>query len=186
MNKYTIMNKYVLITISILTIFFIFHSYKYTQCIMDMNNFRINHKNIDQIDASTLDNEAYPLVMTFIEDDTLEYNVTRYGTYSPLSILKKYENKNCKDFQQYTTHNYPLFYIKSNKDIDITITSKEYIMTDISNVPSVTIKIHPYDILYIPRFSYWKIDGDATIEIYHSHTPISWIISKFYECTYKE
>jgi hypothetical protein len=181
--------KWLIILSIIILIITSFHSYKYINNHIDMTNFRINHKDIETIDASTLDNESHPLIMTYIEDDTLEYNITRYGVYSPLSVFKQFDNKKCEDFHQYITHNYPLFYIKPTNDISITITPQDYVNSDISNVPSVTMKIHPYDIVYIPRFCYWKVScdkPDSNIEIFHSHTPISWLLSRFYKNTYNE
>ena len=174
------MNKQLLIII--FCIFLIIHIYNYLSLDMeDMNNFRILHKDIENIDGSKLDRESYPLIMTYIENDTLEYNISRYGVYSPLSIIKKYEKRNSNEFLEYNTHCYSLFYVKSEKDLNITITDK-----DISGNPSITIKIHPHDIIYIPRFCKWKMNDNINIDIFYAHTPISWLISKFCKCTYKE
>jgi hypothetical protein len=56
-------------------------------------------------------------------------------------------------------------------------------LVDLSNTQQVLIKLHPYNIVYIPRFSYWKLDGDneTKVEIYYSHMPISVILSKIYK-----
>jgi hypothetical protein len=80
--------------------------------------------------------------------------------------------------------------IKVNKDIDLTIIPPKYsnnikdgILTNMDDTQQVLIKLHSNNIVYIPRFSYWKLDGenDTTVEIYHSHMPISIILSKLYK-----
>ena len=130
--------------------------------------------------------------MTYIENDTLYFNIQRYLIYSPISIKHTYDNKIISEFEKdkYMTHYYPYFMIKVDKDVDLTIIPSKYEnnikdgdLIDISNTQQILIKLHPYNIVYIPRFSYWKLDGDneTKVEIYYSHMPISVILSKIYK-----
>jgi hypothetical protein len=134
--------------------------------------------------------------MTYIENDTLYFNIQRYLIYSPISIHHIYDTKLLKDFEKnkYMTHYYPYMLLKVNKDIDLTIIPSKYStniengdLNNPDNTQQILIKLHPYNIVYIPRFSYWKLEGedDTKIEIYHSHMPASLVLSKIYKFTNK-
>jgi hypothetical protein len=184
------MNKYILIPIIILSILMLLHMYNYTN--QSYTDYQILQQDIDKVDGSSLYKEPFPFVMTYIENDSLYFNIQRYLIYSPISIKNTYYNKLLSEFEKdkYMVHYYPFFMIKVNKDIDLTIIPPKYsnnikdgILTNMDDTQQVLIKLHSNNIVYIPRFSYWKLDGenDTTVEIYHSHMPISIILSKLYK-----
>jgi hypothetical protein len=185
------MNKYIpFFVFGLILLFVLLHIYNYTS--LSYDEYQILQQDIDKVDGSKLYKEPFPFVMTYIENDTLYFNIQRYLIYSPISIQHTYDNKIVGDFEKnkYMTHYYPYLMIKADKDVDLTIIPSKYgnnikdgELTDISNTQQVLIKLHPYNIVFIPRFSYWKLDGDndTKVEIYHSHMPISVILSKIYK-----
>jgi len=185
------MKKYILISILVLLLMvIILHIYNYNK--QSYDEYQILQQDIDKVDGSNLYKEPFPFVMTYIENDTLHFNIQRYLIYSPISINHTYDIKKMNDFEKnkYMIHYYPLLMMKVDKDIDLTIIESKYgkniedgELLDASNIPQILIKLHPYNIVYIPRFSYWKLDGDSDtkVEIYHSHMPISIILSKVYK-----
>lgn len=185
------MNKYILLTVlGIILLFVLLHFYNYIS--QSYDDYQILQQDIDKVDGSKLYKEPFPFVMTYIENDTLHFNIQRYLIYSPISIEHTYDNKKLDDFEKnkYMTHYYPYLMMKVNKDVDLSIVPSKYSksikdgeLNDTDNTQQVLIKLHPYNIVYIPRFSYWKLDGesDTIVEIYHSHMPISVILSKIYK-----
>jgi hypothetical protein len=185
------MNKYIpFIVLGLILLFVLLHIYNYTS--LSYDEYQILQQDIDKVDGSKLYKEPFPFVMTYIENDTLHFNIQRYLIYSPISIHHTYDNKILGDFEKnkYMTHYYPYLMMKVDKDIDLTIIPSKYVnnvkdgeLIDLSNTQQVLIKLHPYNIVYIPRFSYWKLDGDneTKVEIYYSHMPISVILSKIYK-----
>jgi hypothetical protein len=185
------MNKYIpFIVLGLILLFVLLHIYNYTS--LSYDEYQILQQDIDKVDGSKLYKEPFPFVMTYIENDTLHFNIQRYLIYSPISVQHTYDNKILGDFEKnkYMTHYYPYLMMKVDKDIDLTIIPSKYgnnvkdgELVDLSNTQQVLIKLHPYNIVYIPRFSYWKLDGDneTKVEIYYSHMPISVILSKIYK-----
>jgi len=189
MNKRTI----IISVLSLSLILVAMNVYKYLY--LSYDKYEILQQDMDDVDIATLDMTPFPLVMTYFEEDTLEYNVNSYNKHSPLSIERKFITKKIDNSNsEFVYHNYPLFYVKPSSDIDIIIIPQKENMTDISNCQQIVIKLHPHNILYIPRFCHWKMSKvdetenvqDTTIEIYHSHTPLSWILSQFNNCSYRD
>jgi len=187
MNKY----KYILLSILVIILLVILlHIYNYVH--QSVDEYQILQQDIDKVDGSNLFKEPFPFVMTYIENDTLHFNIQRYLIYSPISIKHTYDSKILGNFEKdkFMTHYYPFFMMKVDKDIDLTIISSKYAnnikdgeLNNVDDTQQVLIKLHPYNIVYIPRFSYWKLEGDSNtkVEIYHSHMPISIILSKVYK-----
>ncbi len=185
------MNKYIPLTIIIvILIFILLHIYNYMN--LSYDEYQILQQDIDKLDGSRLYKEPFPFVMTYIENDTLHFNIQRYLIYSPISIQHTYDNKLLSDFEKdkFMTHYYPYLLMKVSKDVDLTIIPSKYskniddgILNNVEDTQQVLIKAHPYNIVYIPRFSYWKLNGDdnTKVEIYHSHMPVSLIVSKIYK-----
>lgn len=185
MNKKTIAT--VIITVSLILV--VMNIYKYLY--LSYDKYEILQQDIDDVDMSTLDITPFPLVMAYIEEDTLEYNINTSNKHSPFSIDKKFIKKKVSDASSnvdYVYHNYPLFYVKPIEDIDVTIIPQKENIKDIPNCQQIVIKLHPHNILYIPRYCHWKMNAEkeTEVEIYHSHTPLSWVISKFNSCSYSD
>ena len=184
MYKRNVINTIILSVIIIIALFIILHIYRYLSIPYD--KYEILQQDIDKVNGEDMDKNPYPFIMTMIENDTLDYNINRYGIYSSLIISSKYETKKLEDFKKepYYTHYHPLLYMKVNKDIDLTIIPQKYYNSENKeDNEKILIKLHPYNIIYIPRFSTWKLEGDndTNVEIYYMNSPISIVASNIYK-----
>jgi hypothetical protein len=92
------MNKYIpFIVLGLILLFVLLHIYNYTS--LSYDEYQILQQDIDKVDGSKLYKEPFPFVMTYIENDTLHFNIQRYLIYSPISVQHTYDNKILGDFE---------------------------------------------------------------------------------------
>jgi hypothetical protein len=115
----------------------------------------IYQQSIDEVDRISIDCIDQPLVIDYIEDDTLEYNMLQYGLYSPLGIFKHYTDIDMTmfsgDSEYVERHYHGVFGIKPDNDIVVV-----YQTPDRKNTSFIVV--HPHNILLIPRWGYWRIE----------------------------
>ena len=173
-----------IVFIFLLLVLIISHFKKY---VYFENKYQIDQQELDNIQGEKLYSNLFPLIITFIEDNTLQYNVEEYKLYSPISICKKYFGIHENDF--YYSHNFEILLVKSPTDISIEIINpkfkpffhfenkdlfSKFSLEEInySEVKSVEIIVHEYNIVYIPRFWIFKIHAEniKNIEFFSCHT----------------
>ena len=166
--------------IIIIIILILFHYNKYNKTV---NDYEIEQQELEYIDGNTLYDNLNPLVITFIENNTLKYNIETYKLYSSISINLKYFLINTTD--NYLRHTGELLLIRSNKDINIELINPKYIKffnknnnninlenytlpnVNFKDVVSIDILLHEYNILMIPRFWLFKFSIiDTNVEIF--------------------
>ena len=154
----------------LLLIFILFHFKKYKTTKQNYEILQINKK---MVDYSTYLNELYPIVI-------LNHDISDLSSIvSPLTIQKKYIedfNKQIKKTHMY--HNKDGFFIISNSDTNIHISTpfqlkyfkkgeyNQYVKTlnpINSKYTSITIKLKKGNILSIPRYWIFNIEGDVSI-----------------------
>jgi hypothetical protein len=115
----------------------------------------IYQQSIDEVDRISIDCIDQPLVIDYIEDDTLEYNMLQYGLYSPLGIFKHYTDIDMAIFSNNSEyierHYHGVFGIKPDNDVVVVYQTPDRKHTSF-------IVVHPHNILLIPRWSYWRIE----------------------------
>ncbi len=177
MNHLKIIGLLILI---ILIIFIFLHYKKYKQF---TEEYEIEQQELDYVKGPELNNLLNPLVITYIEDTTLEDNAINYGLYSPLSISDNYEispkewlNTLNKDSNIYVKQKHDIFLIRPKKEMKLLLINPKYndffnkiennkngILFELnkdnySKVQSIEIIIRDHNILYIPRHWIFKID----------------------------
>ena len=181
--------KLILIFIVVLLIF---HFKKYNKC---SDGYEIEQQELDYIKGDELYNINNPLIITFIENNTLKFNVDTYRLYSPLSIKRTYTNLNTSDF--YYSHCGEIMLIRPNKDIKIELINPKYSRffkkieknnlikytledKNFSEVASIEIILHEYNILFVPRFWLLTIsnnDNNSHIEVYTCHNIFTYLFN---------
>ena len=169
-----------LILIFILIFITLLHYHKY---IKNTDLYQIDQQELEFVKGNELYDNLNPLVITFIEDNTLKFNIENYKLYSDISIDFKYFMINTDE--KYLSHNNEILLIKPKKEIIVELINNSYhqyfknnnknknlnyyILPSkyYSDVKSIEIKIHEYNILYIPRFWYFKfLSIDNNVEIF--------------------
>ncbi len=197
MNYLKIIGLLILI-ISLIFVFIHYNKYKqYTE------EYEIEQQELEYVNGSELNNLLNPLVITYIEETTLEDNAINYGLYSPLSLSNIYEispkewsNMN-KDSNIYVKQKHDIFLIRPKKEMKLLLINPKYneffnkiennkngILFELNKdnfpkVHSIEIIIRDHNILYIPRHWIFKIDefsntsDDKNYEIFYSSSLIN-------------
>ena len=177
-------------------ILILFHYRKYSKF---NENYEIEQQELDYIKGDELYNRLNPIVITFIEDNTLKYNIDNYSLFSPISISFTYLNLNPSyKYYQFTGE---ILLVRPNKDIKIELTNPKFIKyfnrlksdndnynqykllsKNYSEVSNIEIILHKYNILYIPRF--WLInfknnDSNTTLETFSCHNIFTYFFNIF-------
>lgn len=166
--------------IIIIIILFIFHYVKYKK---NNDEYEIIQQELEYINGNELYDNLNPLVITFIEDNTLKYNIEKYHLYSPISINFNFFNLNTNSY--YLRHTNEILLIRCKKDLTIELINNKYSKyfskvnksfflenysldeNNFSNVQSIDILIHEYNILLVPRFWFFRCtNSDISIEIF--------------------
>ena len=178
------------VSFAVLFLLAIFHFLKWAKKQSD-DVIEIHQKNIDDVDIYHMDDLTQPLILDYIEDDTLEYNMTYYHLYSPFGIFRNYIDIDMEIFknpQNVKRHYHGIYAIKPNHDIVVVYQTPDRKQTSF-------IVVHPYNILLIPRGAHWRIDTyskltksddpipeDIRIETFIVDTPFT----KMYEWIYRQ
>ena len=145
--------------------------------------YQIDQQELEFVKGNELYNNLNPMVITFIEDNTLKYNVETYNLYSPISINFHHFIINTNN--NFLKHTNEILIIRSKKQVNIELVNSSYSQyfkqtksnkkldyfqlssKHYSDVKSIEIKIHEYNALYIPRFWYFKfMTTDLNVEIF--------------------
>ena len=177
------MNIILKVVIFVVILFLIlagFHFYKFNDT---RDIFSIIQKNIDSLNGEILYYNKEPLVIDFIEDQTLEYNIKKYNLKTPLTIEENYTNMTL-DSNTYIGHNYEICLMRPKKDITLTLVNpgaKKYFSfkkrgdgfsyfnldkKNYSNVKSVDILVYRHTIFCLPRNWLVSIEKPSDLEIY--------------------
>ena len=168
------------VIILFISIIILFHYKKY---ISTADNYEIHQQELDYTDGNKLYDSKHPLVITYIEDNTLKYNIENYKLFTDISINLKYFNLITNN--NYLQHKNEILLIRCKKDIKLEIINSKYIPyfnkltfknnlknyklnpKNYENVQSIEISLHEENIIYIPRFSLFKFsDIDISVEIF--------------------
>ena len=180
------------IVLIVIVTLIIFHFKKYNK---SSDGYEIEQQELDYIKGDELYNISNPLIITFIEKNTLKYNIQTYRLFSPLSIDFKYRNINVSE--NYYSHSGEIMLIRPNKDIKIELINPKYSRffdkIDKSNlvkykldeknydkVASIEIILHEYNILFVPRFWLLNIsnnDSNSHIEVFTCHSIFTYLFN---------
>ena len=186
------MKLYVKISIIISIILTIMHYKKYTR---SSEEYEIQQQELDYIDGNELYNQLNPLIITFIEEGSLKYNVEEYKLYSILSFNKNFSMYNTNN--DYLSHNREILMIRTMKQQNIELINPKYAkyfkekkssdiifkhtkLPDSNNrkVQSVDIVLREYNIIFIPRHLLFKFsDYNKSVEVYTANNIFSKIFS---------
>lgn len=181
----------IILIVVILGIITSFHFYKYTS---KTEKYEIIQQDLDNVNGNSLYMALNPLVLTFIENNTLKYNIDTYSLKTALTIKENYINvggetnnymRHTNEIclirpQQQTTitlinPKFSHFFIKSRKDAYLKYyeLSKE----NYAHVNSIDIVLHVHNIYCIPRFWLFKFNGDNKVDMYLSHNIFTQLFS---------
>ncbi len=179
-------NRWIIFILIILFIFLFLHYRKYKQFNLD---YEIEQQELDYVNGNELINQLNPLVITFIEEVTLEENALKYGLYSPLSFSKTYMNapKEWYDENIYIKQKEDVFLIRPKKEIKIELVNPKYNnlfnkkdkntynldKDNFNNVNTIEIIIREHNILYIPRHWLFKLIGNDECEVFYNSSFIN-------------
>lgn len=150
-------SKVILVLLTIIVLFAIFAIFHLIKWIKKQSNdsIVIQQRSIDEVDIYHLDDLTQPLVLDYIEDDTLEYNMNYYHLYSPLGLFRNYIDIDMEIFknpQNVKRHYHAIYAIKPSHDVVVVYQTPDRKETSF-------IVVHPYNILLLPRGSHWRIDS---------------------------
>lgn len=187
------MNRKLKVIISCLCILIIMHYKKYKKYASDYN---IDQQELDYVNGNELYNQLHPLIITFIENESLQYNVTQY-----LKPLLSFQNKFIlyNTNNRYISHYHEQLLIRSKNKIVIELINPKYkthfknienkqsifneyeLSSDNFNkVKSIDIVVREYNILYIPRHWLFKFGTlNEHIEMYSTHNIFTYLFQKF-------
>lgn len=169
------------VIILIIILLLIFHYKKY---MTNSNIYQIDQQELEYIQNEPLYNNLNPLIITFIEDNTLKYNIEQYKLFGPISIDFNYFILN--NNSNYLSHSNEILLVRVKIDTKIELINPKYfkhfvkinnkstllnnyslLEKEYNNVFSIEITLHEYNILYIPRFWLFKcIDLNNNIEFF--------------------
>ena len=190
MNKIAFKVIIILISALIITIT-ILHFYKYSA---KSEKYEIIQQHLDNINGNDLYMNVNPLVITFIEDNTLKHNIETYSLRTPLTIKENYINLNT-EMDNYMLHNNEICLIRPHKNATITLINPKFNhffkkdSTDkyfkyfnlphenYSYVNSIDIVLHEHNIYCIPRFWLFKFNDSQKVDIYLSHNIFTYFFS---------
>ena len=181
-----------LVVIILIIIFLYFHFKKFSKKSL---NYEINQQEMNSVNGYDLYTITNPLIISFIEEMSLEHNVLKYTLYSPLSITKNFLNL-ISFTDSYLSHCNEILLIRPLEDIKITLINPkykthfnknkvlnggliEYTPTEtINQTQSVDIIVREYTILTIPRFWFFTYDKpNVDIEIMTSQNIFTMLFS---------
>jgi len=154
------------------------HYFKYIK--VD-NKYIIEQQPIDNIEKRGLYNILNPLVISFIEDRTMKYNIKKYRLTTPISFNKTFFNMNSFT-DKYMSSSTEMILLRAKKTVNINLISpihahlfkKEKTLNknsgsmntfhlekdNYNKTQSVDIVLREHNILYIPRFWIFNFDKD--------------------------
>tara|TARA_B100000925_G_scaffold256672_1_gene210647 strand:+ start:619 stop:1191 length:573 start_codon:yes stop_codon:yes gene_type:complete len=174
------MNNVLKVLIFIAVIFVVLHYRKYRYY---TSVYQIDQQELEYIKGDDLYNQHNPLIITFIEDITLKENINEYRLFSLLSFNKNFTN--IKSNGLYNVHPNELCLIRPKNEIRIELVNpkfKKYFKKNTNRgvfynyvlekenyerVESIEIILREYNILYVPRHWFFKINnGDESIDVF--------------------
>lgn len=183
---YVVLIIVVIIIIIVIVILGIVHYIQYKKY---TPHYEIEQQELDNINGPTMHRNVNPLVISFIEPTSLKDNVEKYHIYSPLTISKHTKKVILGD--NYYTSAAELLLIRVNTTTNITLINpkykkyltyntatsgfKEYVLPEekSTNVSVIDITLRKYNILYIPRFWFFKVQKQEEINIYSADSLFS-------------
>lgn len=190
-NKY----KLAFIVTSIVFLFIILHIKKYRQY---HTGYQIDQQELDYVSGRNLYNQLDPLVITFIEDTTLEQNIKNYSLTSPLSIQKQNINLSSELVNNIYYYNpNELLFIRPKSKCNIVLVNpefltyfkdirhsspkfirqKELLEKNYKKVHIVEVIVREYNIIYIPRRWIFKIETeDSNVDFYYTNSLLTRLI----------
>lgn len=190
------MNTALKVIIIILILLFIiagFHFYTYTST---KKNYTILQKPLDNIEGYLLYTNTEPLVISFIEDETLQFNVNNYNLKTALTTEEKYFTINPKA-TNYLSHTSEICLLRPKKDITLTLInpkSAKFFNSEkgennfkfstlpkknFSDVNSIDIILHRHNIFCIPRYWLFSVEKGGELEVFMTHNIFTKVFSFF-------
>ena len=170
--------KAVLAIFLVIIALLIAHYFKYTK--VD-NKYVIEQQTIDNIGKRGLYNILNPLVISFIEDNTMKYNIEKYRLTTPISFNKTFFTMPTF-IDKYMSSTTEMVLLRAKKTVNINLVSPMYkhLFTRertlnknswsmntfllgkdaYSKTQTIDIVLREHNILYIPRF--WLFNFDKT------------------------
>ena len=190
--------KVLIWTIILIILLLIGHYFKYIK--ID-NKYIIEQQSIDNIEKRGLYNILNPLVISFIEDNTMEYNINKYRLTTPISFNKTFFNMNSFT-DKYMSSSTEMVLLRAKKTVNINLISpihthlfrKDKMVgknsgsmntlhlekDNYNKTQSVDIVLREHNILYIPRFWIFNFDkDDEEVEYFQCDNIFTKIFGKF-------
>ena len=190
--------KMISLIIFLIALLLIGHYFKY---IKTDSNYIIEQQPIDNIARRGLYNILNPLVISFIEDNTLKYNIDRYLLTTPLSFNKRFFN--LKTFtDKYLSSTTEMILLRAKQTVKINLISPLYkgffkrgLTIDknsgslntfhleeenYNKTQSIDIVLREHNILYVPRFWLFNFDNsDEEVEYFQCENIFSRMFNYF-------
>ena len=174
------------------------HYFKYIK--VD-NKYIIEQQTIDNIKKRGLYNILNPLVISFIEDNTMKYNIEKYGLTTPISFNKTFFTMPTF-MEKYMSSTKEMILIRSKKTVNINLVSPMYKSLfakqktlnensgsmntfylekdNYKKTHSIDIVLREHNILYIPRFWLFNFDkNDEEVEYFQCDNIFSSMFNYF-------
>ena len=174
------------------------HYFKYTK--ID-NTYIIEQQSIDNIEKRGLYNILNPLVISFIEDNTLKYNIDTYRLTTPISFNKRYFNL-ATFIDKYMSSTTEMILLRAKKTVNINLVNPTYKhlfkkqktlsknsgsmntfhleKDNYDKTQSIDIVLREHNILYIPRFWLFNFDkNDDEVEYFQCDNIFSSMFNYF-------
>ena len=160
------------LVVVIIIILFYFHYKKFSKKSLD---YEIIQQEMDLVNGYNLYTLVHPLIISFIEEKPLMYNVEKYSLYSPLTISKN-SLRLVSFTDSYVSHQNEILLIRPTSDIKITLINPKYkkhfnkqkilngglvkyhSLDTIHETQSIDIIVREYTILAVPRFWFFTFD----------------------------
>tara|TARA_B110000967_G_C18813327_1_gene524812 strand:- start:632 stop:1213 length:582 start_codon:yes stop_codon:yes gene_type:complete len=172
-----------MLILALIIIITLFHFYKY---INKTTKYEIIQQYLDNVNGNDLYMSTNPLVITFIEDNTLKHNIDSYSLKTALTIKENYISIN-PETVNYMSHNNEICLIRPQQNTTITLINPKFnhFFTKLkfgeyfkyhklpeenySHVNSIDIVLHKHNIYCVPRFWLFKFNDSQKVDIYLSH-----------------
>ena len=192
MNK-VVFKAVVMLILALIIIITLFHFYKY---INKTTKYEIIQQYLDNVNGNDLYMNTNPLIITFIEDNTLKYNIDSYSLKTALTIKENYISIN-PETENYMSHNNEICLIRPQQNTKITLINPKFnhFFTKLKNdkyfkyhklpeenyphVNSIDIVLHKHNIYCVPRFWLFKFNDSQKVDIYLSHNIFTLLFSYF-------
>jgi len=170
--------KVTIFIILLILLLLIAHYFKYTK--VD-NSYIIEQQTIDNIEKRGLYNILNPLVISFIEDNTMKYNIEKYRLTTPISFNRTFFNMSTF-IDKYMSSTTEMILLRAKKTVNINLVSPMYKhffkkqktlsknsgfmntfqleKDNYNKTQSIDIVLREHNILYIPRFWLFNFDKD--------------------------